>query len=144
MMLTHRRQGRGFKQGTPMTDTPVQPAPVTISAMERAKEIADRINRNKSALISISTTLGVKESVYQWALVRQREANEEVERLAKEIPALKHHKDQLETWCSKHLDSDEQVQMATALAKKIDKLRKELDAKRKELHRIENGLPDIL
>jgi len=125
-----------------MTDTPVPNAPVTISAMERAKEIADRINRNRSALISISTTLEVKKVAYTHALIEQKEANEDVERLAKEIPALEHHKAQLVTWCAKNLDTDEQMQMATAIAKKIDKLRKELDAKRKELQRLENGLPD--
>jgi predicted RNase H-like nuclease (RuvC/YqgF family) len=125
-----------------MTDTPVAEAPVTISAMERAKEIADRINRNKSALVSISTTLEVKRNAYKHALIAQKEANEDVERLAKEIPALEHHEGQLKTWCAKNLDSDEQVAMATAIAKKIDRLRKELDAKRKELQRLENGLPD--
>ena len=127
-----------------MTDTPVPEAPVTISAMERAKEIADRINRNKSALISISTTLVVKRNAYKYALIAQKDANEDVERLGKEIPALEHHEEQLSVWCAKNLDSDEQVAMATAIAKKIDRLRKELDAKRKELQRLENGLPDVL
>lgn len=125
-----------------MTDTPVADAPVTISAMERAKEIADRINRNKTALVSISTTIEVKRNALKHALADQKEANENVERLSKEIPSLEHHETQLKAWCAKNLDSDEQIAVATAIAKKIDKLRKELDAKRKELQRLENGLPD--
>ena len=123
-----------------MTYTPV----VSISVMERAKEIATRINRNRNALISITTTLEVKKNAYKYALIRQKESNEDVERLSKEIPNLETHRLQLEAWCAKNLDSDEQVTMATALAKKIDRLRKELDMKRKELQRLENGLPDTL
>lgn len=113
---------------------------VTLTAMEKAKEMAARITRNKNALISIRTTLEVKRSALAYTQKVLKELHEDEQRLQKEVPALEHHVEQLENWCAKHLDSDEQVQIATELAKKIDRLRKELEKKRNELHRMESGL----
>lgn len=116
--------------------------PVSITALEKAKQMQDRITRNKNALISMSTTVEVKRNALVYAKKRLKEAQEDVERLSVEIPILDRHIEQLNVWCGKNLESDEQMQMATALAKKIQKLQKELEAKRQALHRLEAGLPE--
>lgn len=115
-----------------------------ISNLERAKQIADRIKRNKNALISIRGTLEIKRNALVYAQKRLRDAQEDVDRLSKEIPGLEKHTEQLTEWCAKNLPNEENVQLATELAKKIARLQKELEQKRKEIARLENGLPDIL
>jgi len=122
----------------PMTD------PSVITDLERAKLIADRIRRNKNELISNNVTLDIKRSKLEYLLRLQKDVNDDVNRLTIEVPVFEKRVEQLTAWCAKNLESDEQVELATMLAKRIAKLQKELEHKHKELHRLEAGLPDIL
>lgn len=127
---------------SPSTKSMDMSEPTELSNLEKAKQIADRINRNRGALISMRTSLEVKSNALVYAKKRLKDATEDVDRLTPEIPALEKHIVKLEAWCCKHMDSDEQVQLATLLAKKIQRLQKELEVKRNELARLENGLSD--
>jgi chromosome segregation ATPase len=111
--------------------------------LERAKEVADRFTRQKTYLISLTTRLPLLKSALVYAQKVHTESGEDIARLSKEIPAIESHISKLEVWIATNFDTEDDVAIANALAKRIARLQKEIERKQRELHRVEAGLPDL-
>lgn len=115
--------------------------PSTTEALAQARDIGLRYNRNYTALKSIRSGLEVKKAMLIALLKQKKSIDEDVERLAAEVPKYEARVKQLEDWCSAHKDMPEVSKHAEDLAKRIAKLTKELADKRDLIHRLEAGLP---
>lgn len=110
-------------------------------ALQRAKEINDRVTRQQNYLISLRTRLPILES----ALARERkaykEAGDNVARLELEREAAVKHISKLEVWLGKHVGDTGDMVEVVALANRIKRLLSDIERKKRELHRLEAGLP---
>lgn len=133
-----------------MSDTPpdatASPTLVNVAAaLERAKEIQVRHQRQVSFLIGLQTRLPILESALAYSKKVHKEAGEDITRLSTEIDAAKKHIVQLTDWIGRNISTPEDIEIATALAEKIKRLYKDIEKRKEALHRLEVGLPaDVL
>jgi hypothetical protein len=125
--------------------TPDAPQSTTLvnvaAALDRAKEIQIRHQRQVSFLIGLQTRLPILESALVYATKVHKETGEDITRLTAEISSAKKHIEQLTAWVARNITTPEDIEAATALAEKIKRLYKELEKKKDALHRLESGLP---
>lgn len=128
-----------------MSDEPPQNAQEVNPAavLDRAKEVAERFERQRTYLVGLTSRLPILKSALAHAHKVHRESGEDIVRLEKEIPVVEAHIEKLTTWIAKNVDTQDDVEIANALARRIARLQKEIERKQKELHRVEAGLPDI-
>lgn len=123
-------------------DQPQQPVTDNAAAaIEKAKAVADRFNRQLTFLRALNTRLPVLENALAVAKKVHAESGDDVSRLTKEVEYAKKHIAQLDAWVANNLDMPENVAAANELAAKIKRLQKDIERKRQEMHRLEAGLP---
>lgn len=121
------------------TQNPQESSPVT--AIEKAREVAERYKRQQGYLTTLNTRLPILQGALKYNRKVAKEAAENVTRLELEVAAVVKHIEQLTAWLAKHADLPDDIAQANALADKIERLQKEIERRRKQLERLENGLP---
>lgn len=127
-----------------MTDQPTTETPISNAAavIEKAKQVADRYNRQVTFLLGLNIRLPILKSALAYATKMAKEHSEDRDRLTLEVAAAEKHIEQLTVWTAKNMSMPDDVATANSLADKIKRLQKDIERRRIELQRMEESLAE--
>lgn len=120
-----------------MTDnTTIRQTP-SITLLEQAKFISERLARNRKEVVAITCSLDLKSQKLSNLLKERAKMTEDIERLTNETAELADRKAKVTAWLAKNGDSQEDADKVAALAEKIKRLRHNMEIEMRKLREME-------
>lgn len=105
----------------------------SISLLEQAKLVAERLKRNKNEMKGLESVIELKASRLKACIKIRDDASSDVVRITTELEALTDRRAKLSAWLVKNGDTQQDVDKVALMAEKIKRLRAQMERLQREM-----------